>query len=126
MSPALQPLPESKTSGPEGDDLVLDLSSTTDNSGTISSYAEKKDVTSAPAQADGALDETNAEADKGSKAPANEDEKVAVLPKPAEPVPPLITRGLSQKGLWGYQPKGATPERKGRQTPKRRWTVDQD
>ena len=126
MSPALQPLPESKTLGPDGDDVAFDLSNTTDNSRTISSHAEKREVTSAPGQADGAVDQTNTEVDKESKAPANEDEKVAAQPKPTESVRPPITRGLSQKGLWGYQPKGATPERKGRQTPKRRWTVDQD
>lgn len=126
MSPALQPLPQSKSTGSEADDMLLDSSNTIDDGGVLGSYAEKMNVTSAPAQTDGAVDKAAAESEKVNDPPSNEDEELAALPKPAQPVPPPITRGLSGKGLWGSQPKGATPERKGRQTPKRRWTVDQD
>ena len=41
-------------------------------------------------------------------------------------VPPVLATTQNQNGLWGSHPKGAVPERKGRQTPKRRWTVAQD
>ncbi len=41
-------------------------------------------------------------------------------------VPTSLSRGLSQKGLWGAQPKGTKVARTSRDSPKRRWTVNQD
>ncbi|KAK5175771.1 uncharacterized protein LTR77_000911 [Saxophila tyrrhenica] len=48
------------------------------------------------------------------------------IPSPADSVPTSLARGLSQRGLWGAQPRGARVERVGREAPKRRWTVDQE
>jgi len=52
--------------------------------------------------------------------------ELPVLPSPGDAVPMSLSRGLSQKGLWGAQPKGVRVERKGREAPKRRWSVDQE
>lgn len=43
------------------------------------------------------------------------------------PAPPAsLTRGLSQKGLWGSRPAGDNVPRRFGQEPKRRWTVNED
>nr|POF15374.1 hypothetical protein CFP56_42263 [Quercus suber] len=42
-----------------------------------------------------------------------------------ENVPTSLSRGLSQKGLWGSGPRGAKVERKFLAEPKRRWSVTQ-
>lgn len=57
-------------------------------------------------------------------------DELHALPSPDDSVPSNLSRGLSQKGLWGANPSGARVERKGRDgaklPPKRRWTVDQE
>jgi hypothetical protein len=51
---------------------------------------------------------------------------VGDLPHVSEKLPQSLSRGLSQKGLWGRQTSGDKVERKYPiNTPKRRWTVNQ-
>ena len=126
MSPALPPLSESGMKGAHGDDMVLDFSNSPDRSRPSSSHGESMVEKQPAIQVDGPADahantDTNVE-----EARTKHGEKAKEEPEPSNILPPPVTRGLSQTGLWGSQPKGATPERKSRQQPKRRWTVDQD
>lgn len=126
MSPALPPLPESGMKGADGDDMVLDFSNSPDRSRPSSSHGDEQAEKNSAAKVDGPADESNSADAEDKKEPAKEDTKPLGPPEPVDSVPPSITRGSSQKGLWGSQPKGATPERKIRHMPKRRWTVDQE
>jgi len=47
------------------------------------------------------------------------------LPSVSERLPKALSRGLSQRGLWGNQPSGAKVTRRFENSPKRRWTVTQ-
>jgi hypothetical protein len=78
-----------------------------------------------PPGADGA-------ADKGSKTTANDAhgseaaDGVGDLPQVSEKLPQSLSRGLSQKGLWGRQTSGDRVTRKYPvDAPKRRWTVNE-
>lgn len=53
-------------------------------------------------------------------------DKVGELPPSPTRGPQSANRKPSQSGLWGSKPSGETVVRRGRQEPKRRWTVDQD
>jgi hypothetical protein len=112
--------------GADGDDMVLDFSNSPDRSRPSSSHGDEQAEKKSTPNVDGTADESNSKDTEAKKESAKED---AILPEPLQPsesMQPSITKGLSQKGLWGSQPKGATPERKSRHIPKRRWTVDQE
>lgn len=53
-------------------------------------------------------------------------DSVSELPRPGEEIPSSLSRGLSQRGLWGSKPAGDKVPRRFGQEPKRRWTVNQD
>jgi broad specificity phosphatase PhoE len=71
------------------------------------------------AQADSGAGNGSAEGHRGREA------SISSLSAVGQQVPSSLSRGLSQKGLWGSRPRGAKVERKfpppGRE-PKRRWT----
>lgn len=124
MSPALTALPESSMKGPGSDDMVLDFSNSSDHSRPSSSRGEPKAQQKTDVNVDGVA---NSSSDVDSKAILSDEYSDAVEQSESkDAVPPSLSQGLSQKGLWGSQPKGSTPARQGRQMPKRRWTVDQD
>lgn len=53
-------------------------------------------------------------------------DSISALPKPGSKPPQDLGRTLSQKGLWGNKPAGDRVARLFRESPKRRWTVNQD
>lgn len=55
-----------------------------------------------------------------------EDDNLGDLPKVSEKLPTSLSRGLSQKGLWGAKPSGDVIARKFAPGPKRRWTVNEN
>ena len=54
-----------------------------------------------------------------------EKEGIAELPKISDTLPQALSRGLSQKALWGNRPRGDTVRRVVGE-PKRRWTVNEN
>ncbi|KAK3706635.1 hypothetical protein LTR37_012644 [Vermiconidia calcicola] len=116
------------------DNLVLDFSNSPPESRPGTSYGPKEPSPLAgPAKTpeDGSMDEdedvdATSEQQQRPKSSGSDGDIVGDLPSTADGVPQSLSRGLSQKALWGTKPSGARVERKGREMPKRRWTVDQD
>lgn len=54
------------------------------------------------------------------------DDGLGDLPKVSEKLPVSLSRGLSQKGLWGARPTGDVMTRKAAKEPKRRWTMSEN
>ena len=55
-----------------------------------------------------------------------ENDELGALPSVSEKLPQSLSRGLSQKGLWGNKPTGDQVPRKFGSVTKRRWTVSED
>ncbi|CAK3759288.1 Hypothetical predicted protein [Lecanosticta acicola] len=64
---------------------------------------------------------------QGSRsAESAEDDNLGDLPAVSEKLPVSLSRGLSQKGLWGARPSGDVIARKFANSPKRRWTTSRN
>jgi hypothetical protein len=127
MTSTSQPRSDTKAKLPEipdGEDMVLDSSNLPDNSKASSSGGDKITKVALDTQVDGASDEDTTKTTEAQQ--SDEGARASDTLQPEAAVPPALQRGLSQKGLWGSQPRGAVPARTGKQMPKRRWTVNQD
>jgi len=126
-----------------GRDLVLDFSTSPPDSRPTSSSGPKREPTpasSAPAAqqekeilapAAPLQRKSLAMALDGSLppvgiAPDERDDGVSELPKVGALPPAALSRGLSQRGLWGTKPAGDKVARRFPQEPKRRWTLGRD
>ena len=70
--------------------------------------------------------ETDGASDVKLSSNTSEGNAPVLFPKPGENMSSTLIRGLSNRGLWGSKPSGDQVERRIREGPKRRWTVDQE
>jgi len=121
-----------------GHDLVLDFSNSPPDSRPASSgkdgaptsqKSSTKESTQPPkhsAMAAALSGNLDGAADDLPPSARGRDGSISDIAHLSQKPPQVLSRGLSQKGLWGSKPRGDAPVRRWGQEPKRRWTVNDD
>lgn len=97
-------------------DMMLNFTNSPPDSRPTSSGGKRDEVT------DGTTDASQRKP-KHQDSGIGESEDVGSLQAVSEKLPQSLSRGLSQKGLWGNKPSGDKISRRVPESPKRRWTT---